>query len=175
MTQYDVQGVPKKLLTEFWEPCWETRILGHSSPKVPKLIQTVQYNLDGPDWFKNLVSQSSHQNSVANFFWGRPVWKTSNRWWWRRKWWKMNLRETSGQRSKFLIRMVTGKLILFTFLLLKRKPSSIKNVSEKKQLLCCSTSLVSIKSKWFQVYIRGGAEGCDAHSWRGAKNPKSLY
>ena len=49
--------------------------MGHSSPKWPKLIQTVQYNLDGPDWFNNLVSQSSHQNSVANFFGGAACMK----------------------------------------------------------------------------------------------------
>ena len=70
MTQYDVQGVQKKLLTEFLELCWETRILGHSGPKWPKLTQKFQDNLDGLNWSKNLVSQSRHQNSVANFFWG---------------------------------------------------------------------------------------------------------
>ena len=79
MTQYDVQVVPKKLLTEFLELCWETRIFGHSGRKWPKLTQTVQDNLDGPNWSKNLASQSSHQNSIANLFLGAACTKKKHK------------------------------------------------------------------------------------------------
>ena len=44
-------------------------------PKLPTLAQTVQDNLDGPRWSKDLFSQHGPQNSVRNFF-GHPLAKT---------------------------------------------------------------------------------------------------
>ena len=56
---------------------WDTRFLGHSGPESRKLAQTVQDNLDGPKWLKNLAFLHRPLNSVSNFF-GTPCRLTSS-------------------------------------------------------------------------------------------------
>ena len=54
-----LQGVPKKV--SFGQSCPK---VVQSGPKYPKLAKTVNDNLDGPKWSKNIVSQLFPKNST---------------------------------------------------------------------------------------------------------------
>ena len=69
-----LQGAPKKVSSRVLNAMFGDQIIGpklpQSSPKYPKLAKTVQDNLDGPKWSKNLVSQLCPKNLL---FWTHPI------------------------------------------------------------------------------------------------------
>ena len=80
-TYFDNTGCPKKELTELvghvgrpdlWAKVAQSIQSSAKWSKVAKMPQTVQYNLDGLQWSKNLVFQHRPYNSGRNFF-GHPV------------------------------------------------------------------------------------------------------